>query len=1033
MSAFSNNQKVRLKSAPDRVGRIVGDPREEAGRLRYTVDFGQVTQRFPESNLEAVPEIESAATLIETGRFAGANNLRLALIHTRLTGRLADVIYSMEASNTEFLPYQFKPVLNFIDSPSRGILLADEVGLGKTIEAGLIWTEIRARFNADRLLVLCPPVLVEKWREELLHRFGVRAQILRAKELLGLLTAREGDDREGFAAIASYHALRPPRDWEVETSPSSDRAALAALLRDRAAEAPLFDCVVMDEAHHLRNAETLTHTLGRLVRNVSDHVVLLSATPIQLRSEDLFNLLRVVDAESFRYLDDFGDILLANEPLIRLANDLRARPMTKDAVRSALAACKSHRLLANNGRLDYIEKQLADEPDIEKYPARDRLADQIERVNLLARVVNRTRKRDVQTNRVVRDVQAPMVKMTKEEAAFYHEVTSVVREYCGKRDLVEAFIQTIPQRQMCSSIPAAFRSWQSEWTQSDAVESAYEDLGRDDERSGAEDERPLISEIAARIGSISTYEELKRNDSKYAQLLESLREYWCAYPRKKVILFSYYRGTLRYLRERLIADGISPVMLVGGMSEPKHEVIRNFESDANAQILISSEVASEGVDLQFASFLINYDLPWNPMRVEQRIGRIDRIGQFEPKIQIRNFFYQDTLDQRIYDRLFVRLEIFRSALGDLEVVLGAQIQDLARYLLTHELTPAEEESRIEQTAMAIEANARQQNQLEEEAAALAAHGDYVLNQVRAAKELRRYIDGESLWAYVRDVLAHKYPGCRWVKVGAEPLSVEVSLSQTARVDLHHYLDGHRDSPRTRLAKATLNDVTACVFSNQVDFGAPGYEVVNQHHALVRFATSCLDPEQIFPTVAVQIARAAVPQVSPGVYAVVAQRWSTSGSRAVERLIYRGRRVAGGEVIEAENAERLLVAASLQAEDWLEAAQVLNLAEVLETYERTCADIDDDFERYAERMKVENESDIDFQLDAVRRRTASEVQSISEINQKFREEGRLTMIPANEGRILKLRAFLAAKEAELGAKRRINTEPRDVVFSLVCVA
>jgi len=349
------------------------------------------------------------------------------------------------------------------------------------------------------------------------------------------------------------------------------------------------------------------------------------------------------------------------------------------------------------------------------------------------------------------------------------------------------------------------------------------------------------------------------------------------------------------------------------------------------------------------------------------------------------------------------------------------------------LTPEQEEARIEQTAMALEVNARQQSQLEDEAAALAAHGDYVLNQVRAAKELRRYIDGESLWLYVREILRQGYPGCRWTQMGASPLEVDVCLSQEAKVDLQHYLEGHREVARTRLARSTLNELTRCVFSNRVDFGVSRYEVINQHHALVRFAASRLDPSTIFPVVAVQISADTVVPVAPGIYIVVAQRWSTTGARTIERLVYRAREVRSTRPLEADDAERLLVTAAVCADDWFEARQNVELSAVESAFDVTCADLDDDFERYAQRMHVENEADVDFQLDAVRRRTQSEIATIEEVNEGLRREGRLTMIPANEGRIRRLRDFLASREAVLSAKRRIATEPRDVMTSLVLVS
>src|SRR6185369_2901864 len=125
--------------------------------------------------------------LLRNTQFGTADDLRRTITHVRLTGRLADVIYSMEATNTDFYAYQFKPVLKMLLSPSNGILIADEVGLGKTIEAGLIWTELRCRFDMRRLMVICPAVLQEKWQDELERRMGVKADIVSAAELLRVL------------------------------------------------------------------------------------------------------------------------------------------------------------------------------------------------------------------------------------------------------------------------------------------------------------------------------------------------------------------------------------------------------------------------------------------------------------------------------------------------------------------------------------------------------------------------------------------------------------------------------------------------------------------------------------------------------------------------------------------------------------------------------------------------------------------------------------------------------------------------------
>ena len=193
-------------------------------------------------------------------------------------------------------------------------------------------------------------------------------------------------------------------------------------------------------------------------------------------------------------------------------------------------------------------------------------------------------------------------------------------------------------------------------------------------------------------------------------------------------------------------------MLMGGMRESKQDAIHRFRDSTTTKVLLSSEVASEGVDLQFCRMVVNYDLPWNPMKVEQRIGRLDRIGQKAKRIVIWNLGYANTIDHRIYERLFERLNIFTRALGGMEALLGEEIQSLAGHLLSHKLTPQEEEHRIEQTAIAIEKNRRDQDQLEKTASNLIAHGGYILERVRSAHDLKKRITEEDLEVYVSDYL-----------------------------------------------------------------------------------------------------------------------------------------------------------------------------------------------------------------------------------------------------------------------------------------
>ena len=177
MPDYPPGTRVRLIADPGRIGVMTGRTRPRGGRTFWEIVFPGGTDWFTDQQFEIVEQNEDPIDQLEMGRFGRVIDLRRNLTFVRLNGNLANLIYSMESTNTDFFPYQFKPVLNFLDSPSNNLLIADEVGLGKTIEAGLIWTELRSRIDSRRLMVLCPAMLRQKWYKELKEKFGISADI----------------------------------------------------------------------------------------------------------------------------------------------------------------------------------------------------------------------------------------------------------------------------------------------------------------------------------------------------------------------------------------------------------------------------------------------------------------------------------------------------------------------------------------------------------------------------------------------------------------------------------------------------------------------------------------------------------------------------------------------------------------------------------------------------------------------------------------------------------------------------------------
>lgn len=1028
-SSFEPGQRVRLKHDPGRIGVITGKTRKY-GAVRWQVSFPEGMHYVPYDQLEVVKQGgDDPLDLLQRGMFGDELDLRRTITHARLTGRLADVIYSMETTGTDFYAHQFKPVVKLMNSAGRGILIADEVGLGKTIEAGLIWTELRTRFDFRRLLVLCPAVLREKWQRELLNRFGVDADILDAKGTLARLRRAETERHAGnFAIVASLQGLRPRRGWREDDGGKKRGTAsqLARFLEDRSEDDPLVDLCIIDEAHYLRNRETMTSNLGRLVRAVSDYIVLLSATPIHLKSDDLYELLNIVDEYMFNRPQAFGDILEANGPLVRVRELLLSRSNAPDAQNQVVMELRrafEHPLLNGSQQLRALIEEKVWQYDLKQPDVVARLAERLERVNLLGHVVTRTRKRDVEERRVIREVTAQDVSLSPAEVAFYEAVTEAVRDYCMRHDAPVGFLQVTPQRQMCSSMPAALRLWQQGGTiDGDEIVEDPDEIDKID--------RPIRAELEARAWKLGNLDELWQNDSKYEELRSRLKSLFSQNRNEKVVVFSYFQATIHYLRERLEQDDIRTIVLYGP-TQNKDETVAEFRESKNKNVLLSSEVGSEGIDLQFARIVINYDLPWNPMRVEQRIGRIDRLGQQAEKIQVWNLFYENTIDARIYHRLFERLKIFEEALGALEPVLGDKIQELTHKLFSEKLTPQQEEEQIEQTRISLENRRLDEENLEKEASHLTAYGEYILNQVKAARDLHRSISDRDIRSYITDFFGTHYRGSEFAQIADDPMRFDIRLSLDAKHDLATYLKEQRLQGSTRLVRDTSGEVR-CRFENTAVPDLKGREeVISQFHPLVRFVSECLnEPEkQHRPAVAIRLSAKELGfDLAPGQYAFSVQRWSVRGLRDMERLYYAATPLgAGSDPLKSKDAERLIIAATSQGNAWLSVQGAINLDEAVATAGESCIGPSEEaFKRYVGDLKKENADRAEVQERVLDEHYRTQKAKISEVLKMYRERGQTRLVPATEGRLRALEARTERRRREIADRRKLEYSPPEAV-------
>lgn len=1023
---------VRVKTDLSRGGLLLdGPPLVLAGKVwRRVKTMNGTVEKFPEELLEPVPgEIETPLELLKQGRFTGPSWLRRALMRIRVTGRLSDVVYSMEATDTDFHAHQFKPVLKMLNSPTDGLLIADEVGLGKTIEAGLIWTELRARYDLSRLLVVCPKTLCGKWRTELAQRFGVDARIMDAQELCDLLSDPVRT-RQGFAAIGWMQGLRPPSDWQDDADegrfPSSPRARLARILRDSASEDPVFDLLVIDEAHHMRNPETGLYKLAELLQPVSSHRIFLSATPIHLKNRDLFSLLRLLDPETFSHESAFVEILQANRPLIAARDEVLRLGSGRDEIAGLLDEAAVHPLLEGNQQLTIVHQELL-RGNLDP-THRSSIAWRLEQANLLAHVVTRTRRRDVEDLRVQRDIMDPVLEMDPVEAKFYEAVTAEVSEYALGRTANERFLLSTPQRMLTSS-PAAAASY---WSSRGPIFAADEDDYDDDDFTTAD--RPVVDRLCDLVRRLGLTQRLEEVDTKYRHLSDVIRALKRQDPSAKIIVFSSFIPTLEYLERRLHEDGVTSLLLHGSIEEDRDVVLVRFRTDPAADVLLSSEVGSEGIDLQFCWAIVNYDIPWNPMRLEQRIGRVDRFGQRKAKVIVHNLVYAGTIDDRIYQRLYRRLDLCRHALGEFEAILGEPIRELTRVLMDPELTAEEQERRIEQTAQALENRRAEQERLESEAAGLVAHGDYILQTIRAAHDLHRWIKAEDVLLYVRDGLARTFPGSEINPLLPSTDLFEIKLTEQAWTEFADFCAERGMRGLTRLLGST-GSVRYRFTSSVVRSREPNVENISQVHPLVRFVAH-LDAREDAATqgaaLAVMLdAEHAPPSLGRDTYALACMKWSAGPSTGGDKLAFEACRVADDKMLDSKDAEELATAVAISGKPKPNAGADPFLKRAGEVLESSVIPVlRDGFERYLAEYTAEAEDRAAIQLRTLERHVELQTKRLHEIAEAHRMRGSRSLVAATEGRLRKLIERTSRRRAQIETRRRTSPSFVDICTALV---
>ncbi len=928
--------------------------------LLCEVAWGPSNREFvPEQFLRGFdPDEKTDRRATET--FGRAEDLRRLLTFEKLRGALHDFLYSMDAAQIDFLPYQFRPVLKFIESPTERLLLADEVGLGKTIEATLIWLELQARRDARRLLIVCPNMIATKWRRELREKFAIEAEIGGVPQLQQAVAdfQREGE-RTRFAWICTYSGLRPPKndiqhlgDDDAELSP---RGALArTFLRwDENHDVPFFDLVIFDEAHYMRNPEASTSRLGTVISNAAQSVLCVSATPVNNGSTDLFTLLRYVDPDFFESESLYDILLQENAPAVHAMSALRRLPSADPG-----AALENLRRLRQSRFVGETELLARAIDTVERLDGRDRgsllrAQEMTENLNILGAYISRTRRAQVQAGQPDRHVMILPVEFTGEERAFYEAITRMVRERVARSGSgFSAFHLVMPQQRMASCIPAMVEAFRAgDFGEPGEILSESFDLDAELIDDSGEDERP--ADLPKSIQELLRH-DFEKHDTKFIALREAL----LSLPGEKLIIFAFYKATLFYLQRRLEAEGIRCALIHGGISDQaeREREIDRFRDDADVQVLLSSEVGSEGIDLQFCHIVVNYDLPWNPMRIAQRIGRIDRVGQMAQVLKIIHFKVRDTIEERLYDRLHDKLMLAESSLGDMEAILGDEIQKLTLALLSQELTPEMEIKRIEQTERALERHRLDMERLDQEGGNLIALSDYVQDKVDQNRSLGRYLSPEELRHYINDFfnLHERGSGCRLSWDTPDRDIFQLDLDFSAQDALRDFVKARKlDARAEHVAKRFTATLVPEVSKNRRRVGGHQLLLINHLSPLVRWITHEWENRGGFhPLSALRLRDSAR---DTGIYAYRVERWRFTGMRDMNFMAYSVGRLSSRELLQPDDAERFVSALQRLGSTWLDAERQIPNADVTVLADRLQDDLGARFEQHFDDFKARNDS------------------------------------------------------------------------------
>lgn len=580
---------------------------EAWGYISYKV-FNPATGRVYKANEE---QLSSSGSTMQYDE----NYLRYVTLLSKIKNETAGGFLSSLASGIIPLPHQLHVLNRAMETNNIRYILADEVGLGKTIEAGMIIRELKSRGLVSRILVVCPTGLVTQWASEMQEKFHEKFQVILPSDYDTIRRLTDNDDVYGqfdqvISPMDSIKPIEKHAGWSEEKIEKYNEERIYSIINSG------WDLIIIDEAHRVAGSsgEVARYKLGNLLAQASPYLLLLSATPHNGKTEPFLRLIRLLDADAFP----------------------NAKSIVREQVAPFLIRTEKREAIDNNG-------------------------------NLLFK------------NRITHLVTISWDERNNLQRELYEMVSSYVAKTYNKalrnrkKNMCLIFLLIIMQRMVTSSTAAIRQSLERRLNvlleqrtcvgnlrEEDLDELNIED-GVDDALEAISLDMELEIEELKQIISLAKQAQFQNQDAKVEPLLNEIDAILSEDRTQKVIIFTEFVATQTYLQELLVNRGYTVTILNGGMSiDERNAAMQEFKTSTS--IFISTDAGGEGLNLQFANIIINYDLPWNPMKIEQRCGRVDRIGQ-QRDVHIYNFIVGETVENRVREVLEEKLSVILKEMG----------------------------------------------------------------------------------------------------------------------------------------------------------------------------------------------------------------------------------------------------------------------------------------------------------------------------------------------------------------------------------